>query len=360
MSGAFEDQFKDYMSAIMAVHSKYSSKKVHDKAVEISNDVVSTVFNAIQQLNPSIMSVINSVNFVPITDAFVAQYKTKKVAKKVAKSLNVYTSIFIPIVRKVAEPILKQWDIEEPDVVYNRITSINSIASKIYKNLTDKSKYTDTYEYHPDTVEGDGKTKIKGVIVATVSNPDDFDALAEQYGEMIKTLMEDKVAIQEELKDLPDDQIKEKKATLIQEFMSQHEEMYSMIDDYIASFMDNYRDVLKEMCIDKPAKKSKKAATKVAKAEESINMDESDEGIDMNGNPQTFFLPPPAQIVEEQQPVNDTPEVFNIPAAPILPPEQPATPKQLPIIKPAEQPPAPVTRKTRKTTTTKKTSARKN
>lgn len=353
MSGAFEDQFKNYMSAIMAVHSKYSSKKVHDKAVDISNDVVSTVFSAIQQLNPSIMSVINSVNFVPITDAFVAQYKNKKVAKKVAKSLNVYTSIFIPIVRKVAEPILKQWDIEEPDVVYNRITSINSIASKIYKNLTDKDKYTDTYEYQPDTTEG----KTKGVIVATVSNPDDFDALAEQYGEMVKTLMEDKVAIQEELKDLPDDQIKQKKAELIQEFMSQHEEMYSMIDDYIASFMDNYRDVLKEMCIDKPAKKSKKTA---AKKEENINMDESDEGIDMNGNPQAFFLPPPAQMVEEQQPVNDTPEAFNIPVAPILPPEQPAAPKQLPIIKPAEQPPAPVTRKTRKTTTTKKTSARKN
>lgn len=355
MSGSFEDQFKDYMSAIMAVHSKYSSKKVHDKAVEISNDVTSIVFDAIQQLNPNVMSTINSVELVPITDAFVAQYKTKKVAKKVAKSLNVYTSIFIPIVRKVAEPILKQWDIEEPDVVYNRITSINSIASKIYKNLTDKSKYTDTYEYQPDTVEG----KTKGVIVATVSDPSGFDALAEQYGEMIKTLMEDKVAIQEELKDLPDDQIKEKKAVLIQDFMSQHENEYSMINDYIMTFMDNYRDVLKEMCIDKPAKKSKKTTASVD--QEAINMDESDEGIDMNGNPRTFFLTPPAQLVEEQEPVDDTPEIFDIPVAPVLPPEKPATPKQLPIIKPAEQPPAPVVKRSRKTTTTKKTSTtRKN
>lgn len=357
MSGAFEDQFKDYMSAIMAVHSKYSSKKVHDKAVEISEDVVSTVFDAIQQLNPSIMDTINDVEFVPITDAFVAKYRTKKVAKKVAKSLNVYTSVFIPIVRKVAEPILKQWDIEEPNVVYNRITSINSIASKIYKNLTDKNKYTDTYEYQPDTVEG----KTKGVIVATASNPDDFDALNAQYGDMIKTLMEDKAAIQEELKDLSDDQIKERKAELIQEFMSQHEESYSVINDYIESFMNNYREALKEMCLDKPAKRSKKAIVKKDDSDadnNDINMDESDENVDVHGDPKTWFLPPPAQMVEEQQPVS-TPEAIDIPTAPVSPPEKPSVFKQLPTIKSTEQPPAPVTRKTRKTSNTKKTS-RKN
>lgn len=358
MSGSFEDQFKSYMSAIMAVHSKYSSKKVHDKAVEISDDVTSIVFDAVQQLNPDIMDTLNAIELAPITDTFVAQYKTKKVAKKVAKSLNVYTSIFIPIVRKIAEPTLKQWDIEEPDVVYNRITSINSIASKIYKNLTDKSKYTDTYEYQPDTVEG----KTTGVIVATVSNPDDFDALAEQYGEMINTLMEDKKAIQEELKDLPDDQIKVKKAELIQDFMSQHEDVYSMINDYILTFMDNYRDALKEMCIHKPVKKSKKTTKTAANTQnnqEAINMDESDEGIDINGNPATFFLPPPTQIVESQEPV-DTPEVYSIPAAPVLPPEQPTAAKQLPTIKSVQQAPAPVAKKTRKTTAKKTSTTRKN
>lgn len=347
MSGSFEDQFKSYMSAIMAVHSKYSSKKVHDKSVEISNDVASIVFDAVQQLNPDVMDTLNAIELAPITDAFVAQYKTKtkKVSKKVAKSLNVYTSIFIPIVRKVAEPILKQWDTEEPDVVYNRITSINSIASKIYKNLTDKSKYTDTYEYQPDTVEG----KTKGVIVSNASNPDDFDALVEQYGDMINTLNEDKKAIQEELKDVPDDQIKEKKAELIQMFMEQHMNEYSLINDYIMTFMDNYRTVLKEMCIDKPVKRAKKTAA--PKKQESINMDEDDEGIDVDGNPETFSLPPPVDMLVPEE------EVIDIPAAPVLPPEKPAKTKQLPTIKPVEQ--APVVKKTRKTTG-KKNTTRKN
>lgn len=317
MSGCFEDSIRAYANAILAVHSKYSTKRNHDKAVEITEDIISAVFDAMMKLNPAVIETLNGLDVAPITEEVVASFKGKKAPKKVAKALNVYTSIFIPIVRRVAEPILKQWDDDDPDVFYNRITSINSIASKIYKNLTDKNSYTDHYVYEPDTTQG----KTTGVIVASVVDPAGFDEVSKQYADIVKTLAEDKIAIEAEIKELPDDQIKAKKAELVASFMSQHEAVYNSINDYIVTFMDNYRDALRNMCLDKPLKKAKKTTTKVAKVveeEEGINMDE--EGA------QPFELVPVDDLMDE--PVE---EEIEVPAAPVMPAVPVRQVPQLPV-----------------------------
>ena len=338
MSGCFEDSIRAYANAILAVHSKYSTKRNHDKAVEITEDIISAVFDAMMKLNPEVIETLNSLNVAPITEEVVASYKGKKAPKKVAKALNVYTSIFIPIVRRIAEPILKQWDEQDPDVFYNRITSINSIASKIYKNLTDKNSYTDHYVYEPDTIQG----KTTGVIVASVVDPTGFDEVSTQYADIVKTLAEDKIAIEAEIKELPDDQIKAKKAELVANFMAQHEAVYNSINDYIVTFMDNYRDALRNMCLDKPLKKAKKTSTKVAKVveEEGINMDE--EGA------QPFELVPVDDLMDE--PVE---EEIEVPAAPVMP-AVPAVPvrqvPQLPVTNAAAKKVAAATAATKKVT----------
>lgn len=317
MSGCFEDSIRAYANAILAVHSKYSTKRNHDKAVEITEDIISAVFDAMMKLNPAVIETLNGLDVAPITEEVVASFKGKKAPKKVAKALNVYTSIFIPIVRRVAEPILKQWDDDDPDVFYNRITSINSIASKIYKNLTDKNSYTDHYVYEPDTTQG----KTTGVIVASVVDPAGFDEVSNQYADIVKTLAEDKIAIEAEIKKLPDDQIKAKKAELVASFMLRHEAVYNSINDYIVTFMDNYRDALRNMCLDKPLKKAKKTTTKVAKVveeEEGINMDE--EGA------QPFELVPVDDLMDE--PVE---EEIEVPVAPVMPAVPVRQVPQLPV-----------------------------
>lgn len=351
MSGCFEDSIHSYANAILAVHSKYSSKRNHDKAVEISNDIIAAVFESMMKLNPEVIETINSLEVAPITDEIVSAYKSKKAPKKVAKALNSYTSIFIPVIRKIAEPILKQWDTEDPEVNYNRITSINSIASKIYKNLTDKDSYTDHYEYNPDKTDKSGKTT--GTIEASTINPEDFDKISKKYEKIKKTLDEDKDAIEAEIKELPDSEIKDKKAELVAECMLKHENIYNSIQDYVISFMDNYRVALRDMCLDKPLKKAKKAAkpkkTAVKATEVVEEIPEEDEGIPMDEeNLQPFELVPVDDLM-----TNPVEEEVEIPAAPVPTPATPSKSVKLPVTNP------PPTTTTTKKTATKRVAAKK-
>ena len=342
MSGCFEDSMHSYANAILAVHSKYSSKRNHDKAVEISNNIITAVFESMMKLNPEVIETINSLEVAPITEEIVSAYKSKKAPKKVAKALNSYTSIFIPVIRRIAEPILKQWDEEDPEVNYNRITSINSIASKIYKNITKKENYTDHYVYNPDKTEG----KTTGAIEASTENPDDFDKISKQYEDVVKTLAADKASIEAVIKDFSDDEIKDKKADLVARCILQHEDIYNSIQDYVISFMDNYRDALRDMCLDKPLKKAKKAVKKTTvKATEVVEekIPEEDEGIPMDEeNLQPFELVPVDDLM-----TNPVEEEVEIPAAPVPAPAAPSKSVKLPVT----NPPA--------TTTTKKTATKR-
>lgn len=341
MSGCFEDSIHSYANAILAVHSKYSSKRNHDKAAEISNDIITAVFESMKKLNPEVIETINSLEVAPITDEIASAYKSKKAPKKVAKALNSYTSIFIPVIRKIAEPILKQWDNEDPEVNYNRITSINSIASKIYKNLTDKDSYTDHYEYNPDKQQG----KTVGQIEASAESPDDFDEISKQYADVIKTINEDKIEIEEELKGLSDSEIKDKKTELVADCMKKHENIYNSIQDYVVSFMDNYRAALRDMCLDKPLKKAKKTTKPkktITKTVDETAEEDGDDGISMDEvNATPFELVPVDDLMTD--PVE---EEIDIPAAPVPAPAAPSKSVKLPVT----NPPA--------TTTTKKTTKR--
>lgn len=303
MSGNFEETIKSYANAILGVHHKYSAKKYHDKAVDITNDVLSIVFDAFAQLNPDEMNTLNEMSLATISDEVCAQYsKKKKSSKKVTKTLNAYTAIFIPIVRKVVEPILKQWDEEEPNVNYNRITSVNSIASKIYKNLTDKEKYTDMYEYKADATEG----KTTGIIIAMAACAADADKVIAQYSDVIDQIIEDKKDIEAELADVPDDQIKAMKSDLVNNYIDSHADVYDNLNDYIIEFMDKYKEALKDMCIDKPLRKKKvetsdeetpkktapkkaapkKAAPKKTAPKETFQLPEQDVDMDLPVIPQ--------------------------------------------------------------------------
>lgn len=346
MSGCFEDSIRSYANAILAVHSKYSSKRNHDKAVEISNDIITAVFESMMKLNPAVIETVNSLEVAPITDEVASTYKGKKKASRgVGKTLNSYTSIFIPVIRKIAEPILKQWDGEDPEVNYNRITSINSIASKIYKNITKKESYTDHYEYNPDKTEG----KTTGGIEASAVNIEDFDEISKKYENIVTTLAADKEAIEAAFKKLPDDEIKDKKSELVAKCIKEHEKIYNSIHDYVVSFMDNYRDALRDMCLDKPLKtakkttKPKKTAVKDTKTEEESA---EEEGISMDEeNVQPFELVPVDDLLSE--PIE---EEIDIPAAPVLAPAAPSKSAKLPTTNPP-----PVVKKATKKPSAKKT-----
>lgn len=344
MSGCFEDSIHSYANAILAVHSKYSSKRVHDKATEIANDIISAVFESMMKLNPEVIEAVNNLEVAPITDEVASTYKgKKKVPRKIGKTLNSYTSIFIPVIRNIAEPILQQWDEEDPDVNYNRITSINSIASKIYKNITKKDSYTDHYEYDPDETEG----KTTGVIKATADNPEDFDEISKKYEKINKTLDEDKKAINAKLANISDEEYKDKKKELVDEYIKKHEETYSSIHDYVVSFMDNYRDALRNMCLDKPLKKAKKV-TKPKKTDVKTTEEETveDEGISMDeDNMKPFELAPVDDLLNE--PIE---EEIEIPAAPVPVPAAPSKSAKLPTTNPP-----PVVKKTNKKPSAKKT-----
>ena len=258
MSGNFEETIKSYVNAIIEVHHKYKTKKYHDKALDITNDMLTIIFNVFAQLNPEEMEALNAMELAEITDEVCAQYSKKtRTTKKAVKTVNVYTGIFTPIVRGIVEPILKQWDEEEPNIRYNRITSINSIASKIYKNLTDKSKYTDTYEYQSSFVDG----KNKGTIVATVTNPENADKIIAEYSGVIDQILEDKKDIEASLDEIPDEQLKEAKSEFIQNYLNDHAEVYNNIRNYVVEFTNNYKEALRDMCIDKPIKSKKPNVT---------------------------------------------------------------------------------------------------
>ncbi len=343
MSGCFEDSIHSYVNAILAVHSKYSSKRVHDKAAEIANDVITAVFESMMKLNPEVIETVNNLAVAPITDEVASAFKGKKKApRRIGKTLNSYTSIFIPVIRKIAEPILLEWDEEDPDVNYNRITSINSIASKIYKNITDKNNYTDHYEYYPDETEG----KTTGVIKATADNPEDFDKISKKYENIVKTLAADKETIDAELANISDDEIKSKKSELVAECMKEHEEIYDSIHDYVVSFMDNYRDALRNMCLDKPLKKAKKA-TKPKKTEKTTTEESAEEeGILMDeDNAKPFELAPVDDLLND--PIE---EEIEIPAAPVPVPAAPSKSAKLPTTNPP-----PAVKKTTKKPSAKKT-----
>lgn len=343
MSGCFEDSIHSYANAILAVHSKYSSKRVHDKATEIANDVITAVFESMMKLNPEVIETVNNLAVAPITDEVASAFKGKKKApRKIGKNLNSYTSIFIPVIRKIAEPILLEWDEEDPDVNYNRITSINSIASKIYKNITDKNNYTDHYEYNPDKTEG----KTIGAIEATADNPEDFDKISKKYEKIKETLDEDKKAIDAELANISDDEIKDKKAELVADCMNKNEEIYNSIHDYVVSFMKNYRNALRDMCLDKPLKKAKKT-TKPKKTEKTTTEESAEEeGILMDeDNAKPFELAPVDDLLND--PIE---EEIEIPAAPVPVPAAPSKSAKLPTTNPP-----PAVKKTTKKPSAKKT-----
>ena len=343
MSGCFEDSIHSYANAILAVHSKYSSKRVHDKATEIANDVITAVFESMMKLNPEVIETVNNLAVAPITDEVASAFKGKKKApRKIGKNLNSYTSIFIPVIRKIAEPILLEWDEEDPDVNYNRITSINSIASKIYKNITDKNNYTDHYEYNPDKTEG----KTIGAIEATADNPEDFDEISKKYKNIKETLDEDKKAIDAELANISDDEIKDKKAELVADCMNKNEEIYNSIHDYVVSFMDNYHDALRDMCLDKPLKKAKKT-TKPKKTEKTTEEESvEEEGILMDEeSAKPFELAPVDDLLND--PIE---EEIEIPAAPVPVPAAPSKSAKLPTTNPP-----PAVKKTTKKSSAKKT-----
>lgn len=258
MSNSFIETFKSYANAVLDIHPKYSTKKYHDRAVDTINSVLDMVFDVFEELNSTEMDTLDSLNLNPINDDVLNKFKkSRKVTKKSVKTLNIYTALFIPIVKKFAEPILVNYDNEEPGVDYNRITSINSIASKIYKNLTDPNKYSDTYEYDPDATEG----KTVGVIVSSVSDPADAEKIRLDYQHIVAQLSDDKSAIENELEGVSEEDLKETKKLLVDKMLESHADIYDQLEEYILSFMDRYKEALHDLCVNKPLKKNHKATS---------------------------------------------------------------------------------------------------
>lgn len=256
MSGIFEETFKTYIDTILAVHPKYSTAKYHDKTVETVNEVVGMVFTLLDKLNPEEMKTMNEMEFDMPADNDLNEFKKKKKGVvKVNKTVNPYTGIFLPITRDVIKPVLEQWDVEEPDICYNRITSVNSIASKVYKNLTNKDAYTDTYEYDAEAVEG----KTKGIIKASASSPKNADKIMKKYANIVKQITDDKTYVETNLEDVPEEEIKEKKAELIESVLVEHKDLYASLNEYILECMNKYRTALRDLCVDKPQRKAVKS-----------------------------------------------------------------------------------------------------
>lgn len=263
----FVETFKEYAAAIVNLSHKADTKS-GTKALENTDNMLTMVFDLFAQLNPTEFDTINAMTFSNnIPDNVLKQFKKKMSKKSVkpVKTVNMYTGIFTPVVRDIIKQILQQWDLEEPEVRYDRITSINSIASKIYKNITNVNTYTDTYKYVPSI---DEKGVDKGVIVASCSNIDNAAVIIEQYANIIEQIEQDKAIIEENLKNIDDSDaklFKQYKNQIISECIQNSSDVYSTIEDYVIEFTNNYREPLRDMCIAKPIK------TKKVKVEEIVD-----------------------------------------------------------------------------------------
>lgn len=263
----FVETFKEYAAAIVNLSHKANTKS-GTKALENTDNMLTMIFDLFAQLNPTEFGTINAMTFSNnIPDNVLKQFK-KKVSKKSVKpikTVNMYTGIFTPIVRDIIKQILQQWDLEEPEVRYDRITSINSIASKIYKNITDVNTYTDTYKYVPN-INDEGVDK--GVIEASCSNIDNAAVIIDQYANIIEQIEQDKATIEERLKEIDDSDakaFKQYKNEIIAECIQNSSDVYSTIESYVIEFTNNYREPLRDMCIAKPIK------TKKVKVEEIVD-----------------------------------------------------------------------------------------
>lgn len=263
----FVETFKEYAAAIVNLSHKVNTKS-GTKALENTDNMLTMIFDLFAQLNPNEFNTINAMTFSNnIPDNVLKQFK-KKVSKKSVKpikTVNMYTGIFTPIVRDIIKQILQQWDLEEPEVRYDRITSINSIASKIYKNITDVNTYTDTYKYVPN-INDEGIDK--GVIEASCSNIDKAAIIIDQYANIIEQIEHDKAIIEDRLKEIDDDDakaFKQYKNEIIAECIQNSSDVYSAIENYVIEFTNNYREPLRDMCMAKPIK------TKKVKVEEIVD-----------------------------------------------------------------------------------------
>lgn len=295
MCEKFESIFKAFCEAVINNHPKYSSIKNKTRAEETMNEILSDAMPLFFEANPFFNTAIDSIVLSSITDELIESYaksKNKKREKKPIRTINTYTALFIPIVRKVAEPILIKYDQEEEGVYYNRITNINSIASKIFKNISDPSKYSDTYVYEDASIQ------------ATASNPENGAVIVEKFSDIVKQLEEDKKWIEEQIVETPDDILKETKNKLTMQCIEDHYSVYSIINKYVTDFMVSYKDALRDLCIDKPLKKAKNDSEDEKKEEvvEEVVDEVEQEITPSNIVPINFSIPPP--------------ENFNIPPVP--------------------------------------------
>ena len=310
---SFETTLLDYANAIINIHGKYSQVRYNTKALEIVNDIIPLICESFSKLNPNVYEYLNKSEFVPINDEVCACYKKVKRTgvKKISRSVNPYTGIFTPIIRRIVDPILTEWDQEEPDVVYKRPTSSNSIASKIYKNLTDDTAYSDTYVYDNTYVNG----KTTGMIIATTSDISNAKVIMQQYADVITQLKADKAEIEGILVDVPDDQVKIQMKELITKYIDNHWSTYSMIEEYVIEFMENYRTALKDMCIDKPQKKKKVETSESEEHEETINSEEPVETIEPEPVPNTKKAVPSKKatnVIPKQEMMPPVPQIPNM------------------------------------------------
>jgi hypothetical protein len=291
MCEKFETIFKGYCEAVINAHPKYSSAKNRARAIETMNDILSDAMPLFFTGNPFFNTAVESIVLSSVSDELIASYsksKNKKREKKPIRTINTYTALFIPIVRKVAEPILIKYDQEEENIYYNRITNINSIASKIFKNISDPEKYTDTYVYEDSSIQ------------ATAANPENGKKIVDKFSAIVKQLEEDKKWIEEQIVDTPEDVLKETKNELTKQCIADHDKIYSTINKYVTEFMVCYKDALRDLCIDKPLKKVKsddEQETKEEVKEEVVNNDEIPECITpSNITPISFSIPPPEDL----------------------------------------------------------------
>lgn len=286
MCEKFESIFKTYCEAVINNHPKYSSIKNKTRAKETLDDIINDVIPLFFKANPFFNNAIESIVLSPINDDLIESYsksksKSKKRMNKPIRTINTYTALFIPIVRKVAEPILIKYDEEEDDIYYNRITNINSIASKIFKNISDPEKYSDTYVYENSAIQ------------ATATYPENSSKIIEKYASIVKQLEEDKQWIESQITETPDDELKETKTNLAKQCIENHDSIYSTINKYIIDFMKSYKDALRDLCIDKPIRKANSGVKKEEFKDSEEDMNEETISTPFNISPINFSIPPP-------------------------------------------------------------------
>ena len=178
-----------------------------------------------------------------------------------------------------------KYDEEEEGINYNRITNINSIAAKIFKNISDPDKYSDTYVYENSAIQ------------ARASNPENSSKIIEKYAAVIQQLKEDKQWIESQIVETPDDELKETKKELAKQCIEDHSSVYSTINSYIIDFMECYKDALRDLCIDKPNKKVNKNSDEEneenEETEEENDVKKEEEFNPLNVPALNFSIPPP-------------------------------------------------------------------